>query len=181
MADKIKFAVSCQPIEDVGASQQGSASNFIAASEGYGSGGGSGEVLSVAIVGTGGSNDGYLDGARFYMQAVAVAESGVTPGTHGIVSLASCNFLYIKHTGFQYSSTSALSSTVNQTDVLSVMVNAGAGTDICIARLEFGEAIVLPCRTGLDTNNIMLASTDGGNLDGTIGVNDIAVEFYAFA
>ena len=36
MADKIRFAVSVTPIEDVGASQEGSASNFIAASECFG-------------------------------------------------------------------------------------------------------------------------------------------------
>ena len=73
MADKVKFAVSVTPIEDVGASQEGSASNFIAASECFGSAGGSGQVGGAAtdgdkltgltIVTGGGANDGAGGGA----------------------------------------------------------------------------------------------------------------------
>ena len=64
----------------------------------------------------------------------------------------------------------------NTTDYLSIMVNAGAGTDICIGRLKAGEAIMLPTRGGLATNNIMVSSTNGS---GSAGANTIAVEFLA--
>ena len=175
MANKIRFNSSVTPIED-NTNQFGS-SNFISESECYGTVTGNGEISSITIESSGGSNDGYVDGAQYYAQGIVVAEGSVTPGSHGFVNLASADLLAIKHTGFQYSSTSALSTTVNTTDYLSVMVNAGAGTDICIARLKAGESIVLPARGGLATNNIMIASTNGS---GSAGANTIGVEFLAF-
>ena len=74
----------------------------------------------------------------------------------------------------------AKSTTANTVDYVSVMVNAGAGTDICIARLKSGEAMILPARGGLATNNIMLAATDVAGAAGA-SVNGVAVEFLAFA
>ena len=128
MASKLKFQTSVTPIED-NPNQYGD-SNFIAASECYGTVSGSGEIASVTIESSGGSNDGYVNGAQFYEEGIVVAEGSVTPASHGFVDLASTDLLTIRHTGFQFSSTSALSATANTTDYLSVMVNAGAGTDI---------------------------------------------------
>ena len=178
MADKVRFSVNCQPIEDVGASQQGGASNFIAASEAF-SGGGTGEVggsedalTGVTIEGVGAVEDGYLNGARAYRQATTVADGSAV----AMPGLAAVGFVYFKHTGFEYLSTTALSTTVNNTDLLTII----AGSTV-IARLEAGEAIVLPVRGTTNLNAFKIASTDGGDADTTTGTNDIAMEYMSFA
>jgi len=95
--------------------------------------------------------------------------------------------LYIKHTGFEYSSATALGD-ANTTDILSVLAAFAADQYVTIARLKAGEAIVLPIRSKatvadhslvVDGTKILVASTDGTNYDGTIGANTIAVEFLA--
>ena len=154
MADKVRFGVSVTPIEDVGASSQGSTSNFIAASECFGSAGGEGQVggantdgdklTGITIVTGGGSDDGYTDSAKFYLQATQVAESSAVL----VSDLAATGFVHFKHTGFEYSSTSALSDTANTTDLLSIQTNCASNHRVTIARLYAGEAIVLPVRLG---------------------------------
>jgi|TARA_Y100000034_G_scaffold5104_1_gene5849 hypothetical protein len=186
MADKVRFAVSVTPIEDVGASQEGSASNFIAASECF-NGGGSGQVggaatdgdklTGITIESGGGAHDGYTDSAKYYLQATAVAEASAVL----VDDLAALGFVYFKHTGFEYSSTSALSSTANTADLLSISTNSASNERVVIARLYAGEALVLPVRKGTSLNDFAIASTDGTNVDTTKGANDIAVEFMAFA
>ena len=187
MADKVKFAVSVTPIEDVGASQEGSVSNFISASECFGSAGGSGQVggaatdgdklTGITIESGGGANDGYTDSAKYYLQATAVAEASAVL----VTDLANLGFVYFKHTGFEYSSTSALSSTANTADLLSIQINSASNERVTIARLYAGEAIVLPVRKGCTLNEFAICSSDGTNVDGTVGANTIGVEFMAFA
>tara|TARA_R100000008_G_scaffold35182_1_gene19956 strand:+ start:1059 stop:1607 length:549 start_codon:yes stop_codon:yes gene_type:complete len=178
MADKVRFAVSVTPIEDVGASQQGGASNYISASEcfaggGNGEVGGSGDSLTgITIESSGAVEDGYLNGAPAYRQATAVADGSAV----AMPSLANVGFVYFKHTGFQYSSTTTLSSTANTADLLTII----AGSTV-IARLASGEAIVLPVRETTNLNSFKIASTDGTNVDTTAGDNDIAMEYMAFA
>lgn len=177
MADeyKVKFKINVIPIERL-ERQVGSKYTSIAASECYGTFSGGGEIDGLTIIGeTGDSNDGYSNGSQYYKEALKVAEDSVIPGTHGFANLASCDILAIKHTGFKYAQTDTLGEK-NTTDYLSIMVNAGAGTDICIGRLKAGEAIMLPTRGGLATNNIMVSSTNGS---GSAGANTIAVEFLA--
>ena len=187
MADKLRFAVSVTPIEDVGASQEGSASNFIAASECF-NGGGSGQVGGAAADGDkltgltiesgGGANDGYTDSAKYYLSATQAAESSAVL----VTDLAATGFVYFKHTGFEYSSTSALSSTVNTTDLLSIQTNCASNHRVTIARLYAGEAIVLPVRLGCTLNEFAICASDGVAMDGTVSTQgDIAVEFMAFA
>ena len=191
--DKVQFAVSMTPLEMVGTSSEGSTQNFIVASEAYGTGGGSGEVTGLDIISGAGDGDGYDDGARYYQSAAASAEDdatntvtnfdlGVMDATTGI------EFLYIKHTGFEYSSATTLSSTANTADTLSVLAAFAADQYVTIARLKAGEAIVLPIRSKatvanhslvVDGTKILIASTDGTNYDGTTGANTIAVEFVA--
>ena len=192
-SDKVRFAVSMTPLEMVGASSEGSTQNFIVASETYGSGGGSGEVTGLDIISGAGAGDGYDDGTKYYQSAAASAEDdatntvtnfdlGVMDATTGI------EFLYIKHTGFEYSSATTLSSTANTADILSVLAAFAADQYVTIARLKAGEAIVLPIRSKatvanhslvVDGTKILIASTDGTNYDGTTGANTIAVEFLA--
>jgi hypothetical protein len=188
MADKVRFAVSVTPIEDVGSSQEGSASNFIAASECFGSAGGDGQVGGAATDGDkltgltiesgGGAHDGYTDSAKYYLSATQAAESSAVL----IADLAALGFVYFKHTGFEYSSTSALSSTANTTDLLSIQTNSASNERVTIARLYAGESIVLPVRKGTSLNNFAICASDGVAVDGTAATQgDIAVEFMAFA
>ena len=172
--DKIQFAVSMTPCEMVGASGEGGAHNFISASEAYGSGGGSGEVTSVDIVTGGGANDGYDDGTKYYISAAAAAD---TAGK----ALAACKFIYLKHTGFEYSSATTLSSTANTTDLLTILITGGTDHTV-IARLKAGEAIVLPMRGATNINQIEISSSDGVAVDTTAGTQGtIAVEYLAVA
>ena len=188
MADKIRFAISATPIEDVGASQEGSASNFIAASECYGSVGGSGQVggantdgdklTGITIESGGGANDGYTDSAKYYLQATQVAEASAVL----VTDLSNLGFVYFKHTGFEYNSTTALSSTANTTDLLSIQTNSSGNERVTIARLYAGESIVLPVRKGCTLNEFAICASDGVAVDGTVSTQGtIAVEFMAFA
>ena len=87
MADKVQFAISVTPIED-NTDQKGD-SNFISASECYGTSSGTGED-NVTIEASGGANDGYINGAPYYISATAVAEaSSVT-----VTDLANLRFVY---------------------------------------------------------------------------------------
>jgi len=190
--DKIQFAVSMTPCEMVGASGEGGAQNFISASEAYGSGGGSGEVTGLDIISGGGAGDGYDDGAVYYQSAAASAEDDATNTVANfdlgeMDATTGIEFLYIKHTGFEYSSATALGD-ANTADILSVLAAFAADQYVTISRLKAGEAIVLPIRSKatvadhslvVDGTKILVASTDGTNYDGTIGANTIAVEFLA--
>ena len=192
-SDKVQFAVSMTPLEMVGSSSEGSTQNFIVSSEAYGSGGGSGEVTGLDIISGAGAGDGYDDGTRYYQSAAAIAEDNASDAaaSHDLGAMdatTGIEFLYIKHTGFEYSSATALSSTANTADVLSVLAYFAADQYVCIARLKAGEAIVLPIRSKatvannslvVDGTKILAVSTDGTNYDGTIGENTIAYEFVA--
>ena len=191
-SDKVQFAVSMTPLEMVGSSSEGSTQNFIVASEAYGSGGGSGEVTGLDIISGAGAGDGYDDGTRYYQSAAAIAEDNASDaaGSHDLGAMdatTGIEFLYIKHTGFEHSSETAL-GIANTADILSVLAYFGADQYVCIARLKAGEAIVLPIRSKatvanhslvVDGTKILAVSTDGTNYDGTIGENTIAYEFVA--
>ena len=191
-SDKVQFAVSMTPLEMVGSSSEGSTQNFIVASEAYGSGGGSGEVTGLDIISGAGAGDGYDDGTRYYQSAAAIAEDNASDAaaSHDLGAMdatTGIEFLYIKHTGFEYSSATAF-LVANTADVLSVLAYFGADQYVCIARLKAGEAIVLPIRSKatvanhslvVDGTKILAVSTDGTNYDGTIGANTIAYEFVA--
>ena len=191
-SDKVQFAVSMTPLEMVGSSSEGSTQNFIVASEAYGSGGGSGEVTGLDIISGAGAGNGYDDGTRYYQSAAAIAEDNASDAaaSHDLGAMdatTGIEFLYIKHTGFQYSSPTAF-LVANTADVLSVLAYFGSDQYVCIARLKAGEAIVLPIRSKatvanhslvVDGTKILAVSTDGTNYDGTIGENTIAYEFVA--
>ena len=172
---KIRFSVSATPIETATV-QQGTGPDIVA-TECYGTTGGNGEDTGVTIAASGGSNDGYVDGAAYYLQATAVVESSAVL----VTDLANLRFVSFKHTGYEYSSTSALSTTTNTTDYLSIQTNCASNHRVTIARLKSGESIVLPVRKGCTLNEFAICSSDGTNEDGTTGASTIAVEFLAFA
>ena len=144
------------------------------------------------IISGAGAGDGYDDGTRYYQSAAAIAEDNASDaaGSHDLGAMdatTGIEFLYIKHTGFEYLSETAF-LVANTADVLSVLAYFGADQYVCIARLKAGEAIVLPIRSKatvannslvVDGTKILAVSTDGTNYDGTIGENTIAYEFVA--
>ena len=173
---KIRFAVSATPIETVTSGSTEATTFDVPSVECFGSVGGSGEVAGVAYVDAGGANDGYAGGSPVYISAaIAVDASGTA-----LTSLAACKFLYLKHTGFEYSSASALSTTTNTVDALTILVTGGTDHTV-IARLLAGESIVLPMRGTTNISVYEISSSDGGNLDATTGLNTIAVEMIAVA
>ena len=171
----IKFSINATPIE-VATVQQGTGPN-IASTECYGTVAGNGEDTGITIVASGGANDGYVNGAPYYLSATAVAEASAVL----VTDLSNLRFVYFKHTGYQYSTTSALSTTANTADYLAIQTNCASNHRVTIARLKAGEAIVLPVRKGFSLNEFAICSSDGTNEDGTTGDNTIAVEFIAFA
>jgi len=173
---KMRFAVSASPIETVTSGSTEATTFDVPSVECYGSVGGSGEVAGVAYVDVGGANDGYLNGSPVYFSA----PTGADNSGQALTSLASCKFLYLKHTGFEFSSTSALSTTTNTVDALTILITGGTDHTV-IARLLAGESIVLPMRGGSNISQIEVSSSDGGNLDSTTGLNTIAVEMIAVA
>lgn len=173
---KMRFAVSASPIETVTSGSTEATTFDVPSVECYGSVGGSGEVAGVAYVDAGGANDGYLGGSPFYISAAAAADASGT----ALTSLASCKFLFLKHTGFEFSSSSALSATTNTVDALTILVTGGTDHTV-IARLLAGESIVLPMRGATNISQLEISSSDGGNLDSTTGASTIAVEMIAVA
>ena len=173
---KIRFAVSATPIETVTSGSTEATTFDVPSVECFGSVGSSGEVAGVTYPDSGGSNDGYGGGSPFYLSAAAAADNSGT----ALTSLASCKFLHLKHTGFEYSSSSTLSTTTNTVDALTILVTGGTDHTV-IARLLAGESIVLPMRGATNISQFEISSSDGGNLDSTTGANTIAVEMIAVA
>lgn len=189
--DKIQFAVSATPIEGVGAAQQGGATTFIIASETTGSIGGSGEVtaLETGFDSSGGVAHGYASGAKQYISSA----SATTPTA--FAALTGIEFVSIKHTGFAYSSATALGAVT--TDYLTIRaLNGSDGTDVTdaagidngeqpiIAVLKAGEAIVLPLRGGDAGAGDVPSGAFFGHHSTTIannvgGAGTIAIEYLA--
>lgn len=181
MADKVKFTTQITPIEDVGAAQQGGASSFISASETYGNTSGTGEItMGTGWDGTGSVALGYASGVRQYTSSASAA----TPTA--FATLASADFLWIKNTGFQYASASALSAeaTTNYVTVRALKgddntaVTGASGLDDgeqpIVAVLAPGEAICLPLRGLMSTAYFGHHAT---TVDGSTGAGHaIAVE-----
>ena len=171
----IKFSINATPIE-VATVQQGTGPN-IASTECYGTVAGNGEDTGITIVASGGGNDGYVNGAPYYLSATAVAEASADL----VTDLSNLRFVYFKHTGYQYSTTSALSTTANTADYLAIQTNCASNHRVTIARLKAGESIVLPMRGATNINQVEVSSGDGTNVDSTTGANTIAVEMIAVA
>ena len=188
--DKIQFAVSATPIEGVGAAQQGGATTFIIASETTGSIGGSGEVtaLETGFDSSGGVAHGYASGAKQYISSA----SATTPTA--FAALTGIEFVSIKHTGFAYSSATALGAVT--TDYLTIRALNGsdgqsvvqgtlaAGEEPIIAVLKAGEAIVLPLRGGDAGAGDVPSGAFFGHHSTTIannvaGAGTIAIEYLA--
>jgi hypothetical protein len=134
MASRIKYACSATPIYTLSNAEAASDVDVIAADVGK-TLGGSGEI-SCGF----GNTLGYASGAPAYTTTAtnwAVGQSGTSLGT-----MTDSRFIYIKHTGYLYSSSSALgNASALQVKIHMVQTIANATT---LAILGPGDAIMLP-------------------------------------
>ena len=99
MADRIKFAVRCTPIETI--TDENAAEHDIIASEVNRSLGGGGDSVSLANYTGTAANQGYLNAAVNYKIATHSAGGTALSATEG-------DFVFIKNTGYKFSSATVL-------------------------------------------------------------------------
>jgi len=161
MADKVTFAVSCTPQEEL--TNENSGTIYVIASEVNTSLGGSGAATCASYAGTA-ANQGYLNATVNYMEAIDSAD------TTDISAEGSATFVFIKNTGYTFSSATVLG------DALSKSLKVMSGTTL-ISVLDAGEAIVLKddnagiACTGIHVRTV---DTDGSN---NTGAGHLAVEY----
>jgi hypothetical protein len=161
MADSMQFAVSCTPVEELATENSGTSN--ILASEINTSLGGSGTAVVASYDGTA-ANQGYLNATVNYLEAVDSAD------TTDISAEGTASFVFIKNTGFTFSSATELGDALDKS--LKVMV----GTTL-ISVLDAGEAIVLKddnagiACTGIHVRTV---DTDGSN---NTSAGHLAVEY----
>ena len=121
---KVRFSVSATPVVTVDAVAGASLATTTLHEDIRKSVGGSGEITHAGVI----SQGGVTDGATVYLQATS---GGVAIGD------ASVNFIFVKHTGFAWSSSSALGAAT--TDTITIYADAEH-----IATLGAGEAWIIP-------------------------------------
>ena len=162
MADKVTFAVSCTPQEEL--STENSTTTYVIASEVNKSLGGSGTATCASYAGTA-ANQGYLNATVNYFEGLDSADDT------DLSSESSATFIFIKNTGFTFSSATALGSSLNK----ALKVMAPGGTTL-ISILDPGEAIVLKDdNAGLDGRfHVRTVDLDGSN---NTSAGHLAVEY----
>ena len=161
MADKVTFAVSCTPQEEL--TNENSGTIYVIASEVNKSLGGSGAATCASYDGTA-ANQGYLNATVNYMEAIDSAD------TTDISDEGTATFVFIKNTGYTFISATVLG------DALSKSLKVMSGTTL-ISVLDAGEAIVLKddnagiACTGIHVRTV---DTDGSN---NTSAGHLAVEY----
>ena len=160
MADSVQFSVSCTPVEELATENSGTAN--IIASEVNKSLGGSGSATVSAYNGSA-ANQGYLNATVNYF------EGQDSNDTTDLSSESSATFIFIKNTGYTFSSATALGAKLDK--ALKIMV---ASTPISI--LDPGEAIILKDdNAGLDARlHVRTVDLDGGD---NASAGHLAIEY----
>tara|TARA_R110000744_G_C18955329_1_gene516193 strand:- start:43 stop:522 length:480 start_codon:yes stop_codon:yes gene_type:complete len=133
MASRIDFAVSATPVVSVAAGEN-VAVDTISADVGKVLGGSGSSTV------TWGTTIGYGSGAPVYVTTAtnyAVGQTATSLGT-----FTNAKFIFVKHTGYLYSSSSALG--VATTAKLKICMIATIAAATTVAILNPGEAIILP-------------------------------------
>ena len=166
MADHVKYNISVTPIETL-TSGDGATTTDIIAGEVAGTVGGSGVSLATNYQqtnikqGYGGSDA--APGVKYYVDADDAND------TTSISTETAIKFLFIKNTGYTFSSTSVLGAA----NTLSVKVMAGTQT---ISILDTNECIVLKDDNGgLNGTDIHVRTVNTNGSTGTL--DSLAVEF----
>jgi len=161
MADKVSFAVSCTPQEEL--TNENSGTHYVIASEVNKSLGGSGQAACASYAGTA-ANQGYLNATVNYLEGIDSAN------TTDISAESSATFVFIKNTGFTYSSATALGASLSK--ALKVMSGT---TNISV--LDPGEAIILKDdNAGIDCTGIHVRTVDLDGSDNS-SAGHLAVEY----
>jgi hypothetical protein len=162
MADKVTFAVSCTPQEEL--TDENSGTRYVLSSEVATSLGGSGSATCASYAGTA-ANQGYLNATVNYFEALDSADDT------DLSSETSATFIFIKNTGFTFSSATALGSSLSK----ALKIMAPGGTTI-ISVLDPGEAIVLKDdNAGLDGRfHVRTVDLDGSD---NTSAGHLAVEY----
>ena len=169
MANQIRYNISVTPIETI-TSEDSTTTNDIIAGEVSGTLGSSGICVATnyqntnAKQGIGGSDA--APGVKYYLDANDANDTTSTSAETAI------KFLYIKNTGYTFSSTSALGAA----STLSVRVLAGSTV---ISVLDPGESIVLKDDNGgINGTDIHCRTVNNNGSTGTL--DSVAVEYLAF-
>ena len=167
MADSVQFSVSCTPVEEI--SDENSGTHSILSGEVKTSLGGNG-VAAVADYSATAAVQGYKDAAVNYKEAPDGSSGEVAISTESTAS-----FIFIKNTGFVFSSATALGA-VEESRLLKVTTNSGA---IILSCLDAGEAIILKGlqATGtMDASGIEVETVNSDGSEASGGVH-LAVEY----
>jgi hypothetical protein len=162
MADKVTFAVSCTPQEEL--STENSTTTYVIASEVNKTLGGSGTATCASYAGTA-ANQGYLNATVNYFEGLDSADDT------DLSSEASATFIFIKNTGYTFSSATALGASLSK----ALKIMAPGGTTI-ISVLDPGEAIILKDdNAGLDGRfHVRTVDLDGSD---NTSAGHLAVEY----
>ena len=136
MASRVEFAVSCTPVVTVAAATESPAYDALCVdvAKQLGSSG------SVTV--TWGTTVGYAAGAPAYPNTSAATNYAVGQTAASLGTFASVKFVFIKHTGYLYSSSSALGVATTAKLKICMVTTIAAATTLAI--LNAGESIVLP-------------------------------------
>lgn len=161
MADKVTYAISCTPQEEL--TNENGGTQYVIASEVNKGLGGSGEAVVANYAGTK-ENQGYLDATVNYLEAIDSAN------TTDISAESTASFVFIKNTGYTYGTATTLGPALDK--ALKVM----SGTTL-LSVLDKGEAIVLKDdNRGIDCTGIHVRTVDlNGGDNGSAG--HLAVEY----
>ena len=162
MADKVTFAVSCTPQEEL--TDENSGTRYVLSYGVATSLGGNGSATCASYAGTA-ANQGYLNATVNYFEALDSSDST------DLSSETSATFIFIKNTGFTFSSATALGSSLSK----ALKIMAPGGTTV-ISVLDPGEAIVLKDdNAGLDGRfHVRTVDLDGSN---NTSAGHLAVEY----
>ena len=162
MADSVQFSVSCTPVEELATENSGTSN--ILASEVNTSLGGSGSATVASYAGTA-ANQGYLNATVNYFEGLDSSDST------DLSSETSATFIFIKNTGFTFSSATALGASLSK----ALKIMAPGGTTI-ISVLDPGEAIVLKDdNAGLDGRfHVRTVDLDGSD---NTSAGHLAIEY----
>ena len=162
MADSVQFSVSCTPIEELATENSGTTN--ILASEVNTSLGGSGTATVASYAGTA-ANQGYLNATVNYFEGLDSADDT------DLSSEASATFIFIKNTGYTFSTATALGESLSK----ALKIMAPGGTTL-VSILDPGEAIVLKDdNAGLDGRfHVRTVDLDGSN---NASAGHLAVEY----
>jgi len=148
MAGRVEFATSITPIVTIAAVSGASSAHDVIETDIGKSIGGSGSVASTSS--TAHTTVGYSSGSPAYGQAVVNGGTKVQLGADA----TDYKMVFIKHTGFEYSTSSALSSTANTQSLIvyiettadmvtSASFTIPSGGAVCIPSINLGTAMGL--------------------------------------